>query len=300
MTSFVSDPRTLTKEKLKSELAKHSVPLPHKDSRKDVYVELYREHLSPRSESGKKFAHGMHGEQLTSFSSDEEEGFGDSPRRKRKPGSIGRSNMVVIPNSDITDVTTLSDTELFTTLKKMGATVGPIQDTTRAVYQRKLQYLLANGGADKNVIRQEEEEEEEEDDDYSDQEEDTQILNEKDAATELDSSYVRRRPAPSQVTSQRTVKVTNVVNNQGSKTEKVETEKVTRKGTDGKLETNEKVTTTSTVDGKMVTNTSVSTKKKGMALWIQVCIFAAVALVIFIIITTMEPSPSNPVSGTSH
>jgi hypothetical protein len=92
MTTFVSDPRTLTKEKLKSELSNNSIPLPRKDSRKDVYVELYREHLSPRSRAQSqttgmtgKSAHGPEddGEQLNSFSSDEEDSFGDtSPRRK--------------------------------------------------------------------------------------------------------------------------------------------------------------------------------------------------------------------------
>ena len=45
MTSIVSDPTSLTKDKLKKELAKFDVGLPSPDARKDVYVELYRRHI---------------------------------------------------------------------------------------------------------------------------------------------------------------------------------------------------------------------------------------------------------------
>ncbi len=42
MPSLVRDPNSLTKDMLKSELQRYDIPLPPSDSRKDVYVELYR------------------------------------------------------------------------------------------------------------------------------------------------------------------------------------------------------------------------------------------------------------------
>jgi hypothetical protein len=39
--------------------------------------------------------------------------------------------MIVPPKSDVTDVTKLSDAELFSALKKLGVTVGPIQGLYR-------------------------------------------------------------------------------------------------------------------------------------------------------------------------
>ena len=40
------------------------------------------------------------------------------------------------------DLTTLDDDDLFSRLKGLGATVGPIVDSTRKVYQRKLAVLM--------------------------------------------------------------------------------------------------------------------------------------------------------------
>lgn len=45
MNSIVSDPTTLTKDKLKRELSKRDIKLPPSDAKKDVYVELYRLHV---------------------------------------------------------------------------------------------------------------------------------------------------------------------------------------------------------------------------------------------------------------
>ena len=61
MSDIVSDPTTLTKDKLKKELSRLNVRLPPSDARKDVYVELYREHVLPLLDK-----------QVSEFSSDDE------------------------------------------------------------------------------------------------------------------------------------------------------------------------------------------------------------------------------------
>lgn len=49
MPEFLSDPSVLTKEKLKSELIANNVSLPGGEQRKDVYVQLYLQHLTARN-----------------------------------------------------------------------------------------------------------------------------------------------------------------------------------------------------------------------------------------------------------
>lgn len=49
MPEFLEDPSVLTKEKLKSELVANNVMLPAGEQRKDVYVQLYLQHLTARN-----------------------------------------------------------------------------------------------------------------------------------------------------------------------------------------------------------------------------------------------------------
>lgn len=49
MPEFLEDPSVLTKEKLKSELVANNVTLPAGEQRKDVYVQLYLQHLTARN-----------------------------------------------------------------------------------------------------------------------------------------------------------------------------------------------------------------------------------------------------------
>ncbi|XP_027631352.1 thymopoietin [Tupaia chinensis] len=49
MPEFLEDPSVLTKDKLKSELVANNVTLPAGEQRKDVYVQLYLQHLTPRN-----------------------------------------------------------------------------------------------------------------------------------------------------------------------------------------------------------------------------------------------------------
>lgn len=52
MPEFLADPSVLTKEKLKNELIANNVSLPGGEQRKDVYVQLYLQHLTARNVPG--------------------------------------------------------------------------------------------------------------------------------------------------------------------------------------------------------------------------------------------------------
>lgn len=70
MPEFLEDPSVLTKEKLKSELVANNVTLPAGEQRKDVYVQLYLQHLTARNRP--PLAAGANSKGPPDFSSDEE------------------------------------------------------------------------------------------------------------------------------------------------------------------------------------------------------------------------------------
>ena len=71
MSSAVSDPTSLTKDKLRRELSKLDIDLPASDAKKEVYVDLYRTHIL---------------NQTSEFSADEE--FSPKPRRVGSRGIL--------------------------------------------------------------------------------------------------------------------------------------------------------------------------------------------------------------------
>ncbi|XP_077869535.1 lamina-associated polypeptide 2, isoforms beta/delta/epsilon/gamma-like [Saccoglossus kowalevskii] len=158
MSTIVADPSVLTKDRLKSDLQSHNIPLPSGDARKDAYVKLYLKHLTPLI--AKKHRDSP---KRSEFSSDEE----STPRVRgeRKKTTKKSSSSRVISRDDIEiekDVANLSDTELASALQELGATIGPITATTRSVYERKLIKLRSG---------QTQIEQDEESDDYSDSDE---------------------------------------------------------------------------------------------------------------------------------
>lgn len=133
MPSFSNNPERLTKERLKSALIANGVPLPQTDQRKAFYVDLYLQKLSSQNDEEE-------------FSSDESEEVSES-------SPIGYSKKLppkqkIVINKRVKtglpfDVTALSDGDLARQLKSFGATVGPMTDSTRPLYQKKLAKLLA-------------------------------------------------------------------------------------------------------------------------------------------------------------
>ncbi|KAK3746039.1 hypothetical protein QZH41_012983 [Actinostola sp. cb2023] len=129
MPKFHANPGLLTKDRLKSELLTHGVTLPRGDQRKQVYVSLYLDHLTSQNEGVEKLG----------FSSDEEEDdVKPSPRPPARPKHLIRKPVKGLPY----DVNALSDGDLARQLRNYGQVVGPITETTRPLYQKKLIKIL--------------------------------------------------------------------------------------------------------------------------------------------------------------
>lgn len=92
MPEFLEDPSVLTKDRLKSELVANNVALPAGEQRKDVYVQLYLQHLTARNRPS--LSAGANSKGPPDFSSDEEReptpvlGSGTSTGRGR--AAVGR------------------------------------------------------------------------------------------------------------------------------------------------------------------------------------------------------------------
>lgn len=76
MSEYAEDPSSLTKEKLRLELVANNIDIPGGEQRKDVYVKLYRQHLTSRNRA------------TPDFSSDEERESTPVRGRGRPPGRV--------------------------------------------------------------------------------------------------------------------------------------------------------------------------------------------------------------------
>ncbi|XP_066213211.1 thymopoietin isoform X3 [Saccopteryx leptura] len=153
MPEFLEDPSVLTKEKLKSELVANNVTLPAGEQRKDVYVQLYLQHLTARNRPS--LAGGANSKGPPDFSSDEEReptpvlGSG-AAAAGRSRASVGRkatkkTDKPRLEDKDDLDVTELTNEDLLDQLVKYGVNPGPIVGTTRKLYEKKLLKLREQG-----------------------------------------------------------------------------------------------------------------------------------------------------------
>uniref|UniRef100_A0AC11DV82 Uncharacterized protein n=1 Tax=Ovis aries TaxID=9940 RepID=A0AC11DV82_SHEEP len=152
-SEFLEDPSVLTKEKLKSELVANNVTLPAGEQRKDVYVQLYLQHLTARNRP--PLATSANSKGPPDFSSDEERE--PTPVLGSGAAVAGRSRAAVgrkatkktdkprPEDKDDLDVTELSNEDLLDQLVKYGVNPGPIVGTTRKLYEKKLLKLREQG-----------------------------------------------------------------------------------------------------------------------------------------------------------
>ncbi|NXL43570.1 LAP2B protein, partial [Podilymbus podiceps] len=142
MPEFLADPSVLTKEKLKSELIANNVSLPGGEQRKDVYVQLYLQHLTARNPPAAAVAQ-------PDFSSDEEREL--TPLGARNRGAAAgrkatkKTDKPRPEEKDDLDITELSNEDLQEQLVKYGLNPGPIVATTRKLYEKKLLKLMEQG-----------------------------------------------------------------------------------------------------------------------------------------------------------
>ncbi|XP_031795180.1 thymopoietin isoform X1 [Sarcophilus harrisii] len=153
MPEFLEDPSVLTKDRLKSELLANNVTLPAGEQRKDVYVQLYLQHLTARNRPPPPPAQppppapAANSRAPPDFSSDDEREptpvLGAAGRGRGGGAAAGRkaTKKTDKPRSeekDDLDVTELSNEELLCQLVKYGVNPGPIVGTTRKLYEKKL------------------------------------------------------------------------------------------------------------------------------------------------------------------
>ncbi|XP_027512360.1 thymopoietin isoform X1 [Corapipo altera] len=141
MPEFLADPSVLTKEKLKSELIANNVSLPGGEQRKDVYVQLYLQHLTARNPPAVA---------QPDFSSDEEREPTPLGARSRGAATAGRkatkkTDKPRPEEKDDLDITEMSNEDLQEQLVKYGINPGPIVATTRKLYEKKLLKLMEQG-----------------------------------------------------------------------------------------------------------------------------------------------------------
>ncbi|NWY68476.1 LAP2B protein, partial [Erithacus rubecula] len=141
MPEFLADPSVLTKEKLKSELIANNVSLPGGEQRKDVYVQLYLQHLTARNPPALA---------QPDFSSDEEREPTPLGARSRGAAAAGRkatkkTDKPRPEEKDDLDITEISNEDLQEKLMKYGVNPGPIVATTRKLYEKKLLKLMEQG-----------------------------------------------------------------------------------------------------------------------------------------------------------
>ncbi|NXY24499.1 LAP2B protein, partial [Atrichornis clamosus] len=141
MPEFLTDPSVLTKEKLKSELIANNVSLPGGEQRKDVYVQLYLQHLTARNPPALA---------QPDFSSDEEREPTPLGARSRGAAAAGRkatkkTDKPRPEEKDDLDITEMSNEDLQEQLMKYGLNPGPIVATTRKLYEKKLLKLMEQG-----------------------------------------------------------------------------------------------------------------------------------------------------------
>lgn len=127
----VAEPEHLTKDRLKQELERFDIPYEPNEN-KTYYVNLYKKKLL-----SKKSVRRIRSE----FSSDEDIRF-------KKPAAAATSVVKkvykkVSQDTYLDQVKKLSDTELASELQKYDSRIGPIVESTRAVYQRKLASLMS-------------------------------------------------------------------------------------------------------------------------------------------------------------
>uniref|UniRef100_A0A3Q2TCB3 Thymopoietin a n=1 Tax=Fundulus heteroclitus TaxID=8078 RepID=A0A3Q2TCB3_FUNHE len=139
MPEYLDDPSVLTKDKLKSELIAHNVELPSGNPTKDVYVQLYLDRLTAQNK--KKHAAAAAPD---AFSSDEELPPPAVSNRSRSSGRKATKKSEKLHPEEV-DVTALTDEDLRDELRKHGVNVGPIVESTRKLYEKKLQKYLDDG-----------------------------------------------------------------------------------------------------------------------------------------------------------
>uniref|UniRef100_A0A8C3WGU7 Thymopoietin n=1 Tax=Catagonus wagneri TaxID=51154 RepID=A0A8C3WGU7_9CETA len=332
MPEFLEDPSVLTKEKLKSELVANNVTLPAGEQRKDVYVQLYLQHLTARNRP--TLAAGANSKGPPDFSSDEERE--PTPVLGSGAAAAGRSRAAVgrkatkktdkprLEDKDDLDVTELTNEDLLDQLVKYGVNPGPIVGTTRKLYEKKLLKLREQGTESRSStplptisssVENTRQNGSNDSDRYSDNEEDSKI----------ELKLEKREPLKGRAKTPVTLKQRRVEHNQvGEKTEERRVERDILKemfpfeastptgisascrrpikGAAGRpLELSDfrmEESFSSKYIPKYVPLADVKSEKtkkgRSIPMWIKIFLFVVVAIFLFLVYQAMETNQGNP------
>ncbi|XP_047644185.1 thymopoietin isoform X5 [Phacochoerus africanus] len=332
MPEFLEDPSVLTKEKLKSELVANNVTLPAGEQRKDVYVQLYLQHLTARNRP--TLAAGANSKGPPDFSSDEERE--PTPVLGSGAAAAGRSRAAVgrkatkktdkprLEDKDDLDVTELTNEDLLDQLVKYGVNPGPIVGTTRKLYEKKLLKLREQGTESRSStplptisssVENTRQNGSNDSDRYSDNEEDSKI----------ELKLEKREPLKGRAKTPVTLKQRRVEHNQvGEKTEERRVERDILKemfpfeastptgisascrrpikGAAGRpLELSDfrmEESFSSKYIPKYVPLADVKSEKtkkgRSIPMWIKILLFVVVAIFLFLVYQAMETNQGNP------
>jgi len=139
---------SLTKEELKTALINHGLSPPPASARKDEFLAMYEEHVAPVDREAGEFSSDdevtLSPKKKLSQSSAKSNKSNSSATKSPKKGGKGKSaateeDSLVVGDLNLDDV---DDDKLFELLKENGISPGPIVDSTRPFYKKKLALVL--------------------------------------------------------------------------------------------------------------------------------------------------------------
>ncbi|XP_077999780.1 uncharacterized protein LOC144452450 isoform X2 [Glandiceps talaboti] len=201
------------------------------------------------------------------------------PRLTKKTRVITRDDDIEIEK----DVANLSDRELAEELRQLGVSVGPILDSTRSVYERKLVRLRTEGPQEPKVNN--------ESDQYSDSDEDVSSK-ESSQESEVSNTQIKLRKRTTQQT-KHTTRIHGTRQQDSGDSRDSPKKQVTMTTT-----TTRQVTKTqnATQDTLEVTKTKPAEPKKRLVpVYVQILILLAVAIFIFFVLYNMEKLPQRKI-----
>ena len=125
----------LTKDELKSALVTHGVELNFSSAKKDELLELYDEYVAPNDLKAGEFSSDDEDLPLKSLKKKTSKSSKAASEKSAAPKELTEENSFIVGDIKIKD---LNDEELIQYLTKYGIDVGPIVDSTRSLYQKKL------------------------------------------------------------------------------------------------------------------------------------------------------------------
>jgi len=130
----------LTKDELKSALVTHGVELNFSSAKKDELLELYDEYVAPNDLKAGEFSSDDEDLPLKSLKKKTSKSSKAASEKSAKVSKeLTEENSFIVGDIQIKD---LNDEELIQYLTKYGIDVGPIVDSTRSLYQKKLAIVM--------------------------------------------------------------------------------------------------------------------------------------------------------------